>query len=242
MTLEEAIEKAQKLLNLAQSDNVNESAAAAAQAQKILDKYEISKAMLDDNTSPDDEDIEHFDYSPLDEASKFNLDSWRSRLAQLVCKYNMCTLYTTTTFKTKQIILIGRPSDVDKVRYIYSYLTAETDRLCKRDCEGTGRTWRNNFRHGVVDTLIEKFRESRDETIKELKIANVDSTALIKVENALQSMENKRNEAIEWRDENLQLTNKTINMNSPRRDARNLGRQSGQEINVNNKARGALNG
>ena len=98
MTLEEAIAKAQKLLNLAESDNPNEAATAAAQAQKILDRYEISKAMMEEKgeEEPDNEEIAIFESSPLDSATKFNLDKWRTRLADRIAKSNMCEIYMQT--------------------------------------------------------------------------------------------------------------------------------------------------
>src|SRR5574340_907559 len=51
MTHEEAIAKAVKLLKLAQSDNPNEAALAAARAQEIMDRYKLEGLSADYNSA-----------------------------------------------------------------------------------------------------------------------------------------------------------------------------------------------
>lgn len=243
MTLDEAINKARKLLNLADSDNPNEAAAAAAQAQKILDKYEITQTMVEQSgeEEPDDEDIAVFRDSPLHEATKFNLDKWRIRLADVISEANMCQvlLNTNSNRNVKQIIIVGRPSDAEKVRYIFQWMFEETERLCKRDGRGKGRTWRNNYRHGVVDTITKKLRQVREEAIAELKEAN-SSTALIKVDNALKKMEQRIHKVVNVVNEATGGKTDSDSRMTPEANARRRGREAGEEINVNTKARGAL--
>lgn len=242
MTLEEAINKARKLLNLAQSDNPNEAAVAAAQAQKILDKYEITKTMFEEHgeDEPEDEDIAIFEDSPLHEATKFNLDKWRTRLAQTIATHNMCDIIIQTGSKNKYIIVVGRPSDVEKVRYLFDWMFSETEKLCKRDGKGKGRTWRNNYRHGVVDTIENKMNESRNETIAEIKAAASDSKALIKVDNALTKIDQRLKESKAKVLERTKGRTDSKSRMTWQIDARYRGRKAGEEINVNTKARGAL--
>lgn len=241
MTLEEAMDKVEKLLRLAESDNPNEAAAAAAQAQKILDRYEITKAMLEERgeEEPDDEEVAVFRESPLHSATKFNLDKWRTRLAGIIAEHNMCDVILSTGLTQKHIVVVGRPSDVEKVRYIFDWMFSETERLCKRDGRGQGRTWRNNYRHGVVDTIERKFDEAREEVIEELK-DGATSTALIKVDKALQRMEEKfaiTKDAVEKATGGKSDYGSRMTWQGK---ARLAGREAGEEIQVNNKARGAL--
>jgi len=242
MTLEEAIEKARKLLNLANSDNPNEAASAAAQAQKILDKYEITKTMLEEHgeEEPDNEDVAIFNKAPLHEATRFNLDKWRSRLAQIIANNNMCDIFLRTAGNNKQVIIVGRPSDVEKVRYLFDWMFTETERLCSRDGVGMGRTWRNNYRHGIVDTISKKMIEARQEVVAELKAVNSSSTALVRVESALQKIEKRTEQS---KSKVKEVTGGKSDYGSRmtwQGEARLQGRKAGEEINVNTKARGAL--
>lgn len=239
MTLEEAIKKAQKLLALSESDNPNEAANALTQAQKILTKYQISKEMLAfDGEEEDNEEIEDFmdKGAPLDSASLYNMDGCWGRLADIIAKENTCKVYITSERKQRHIAIIGRPSDVEKVRYLYNYFKNETQRLCKRDGKGCGRTWRNNYRNGVVDTLKITIQSARDEAIKELKAAN--STALVKVDKALAKFDERLASVNKWAENNLRLSSQNY---YGRHDdkAREMGRKAGKEIRYSN-ARGTL--
>lgn len=114
MTLDEAIEKARKLFALAQSDNPHEAAQAAARAQEILARFSIDAAMLEtSSTEEPEEDIRRFN-DPLD-TTKNNWATWRLTLASVICKANQAKNFTSGN----AMLLIGRPSDVSKVRYIY---------------------------------------------------------------------------------------------------------------------------
>lgn len=240
MTLEEALDKVRKLLRLAESDNANEAALAAARAQSILDRYEIDKAMLelDAESIEPEEEIENFKNEPLDEATKFNLDKWRIRLAALISENNMCRAYTLTNADTKRTILIGRKSDVQKVRYLFSYFAREVDRLCDRDGKGYGRTWRNNYRHGVIDTLNNTIKQERETSIKKLK-GETTSTALVRLTDALDHIQHKMDEVNAWTEKNIKLKNPSKTRMTQDYSARILGRMAGHEIQISN-SRGAL--
>lgn len=242
MTLEEAIKKVQKLLALSESDNPNEAATAMTQAQKILTKYQISQEMLAlEGTEEIEEEIEDFmdKGAPLDSASKFNLDGWLGRLGMIVAEENTCQVYITTEDDQRHIAIIGRASDVEKVRYLYAYFKAETQRLCKRDGKGCGRTWRNNYRHGVVDTLSKTIKTARKEAIAELKAAATDSVALVKVDQALVRFDKRMSSVNQWTKDNVKLNKLNYYGDYSKADAREQGREAGKEIKYS-QARGAL--
>jgi len=63
MTYDEAIQKAAKLLRLANSSNPHEAALAAARAQEIMDRYQIDHASItiaDNGHARPDEPIQDF--------------------------------------------------------------------------------------------------------------------------------------------------------------------------------------
>lgn len=245
MNIDEAIQKAQKLLRLSHSDNVNESAAALRAAQEILTRYEITQSMLAaDQGEEDEEEIEDFAKkgAPLDEDSPFNLQSWRERLAGAISRANSCRIYISSTHSKKTIEIVGRPSDVDKVRYLFQYFKNETERLCNRDGKGCGTTWRNNYRHGVVDTLSEALdaaRKSVEQNLLEEARATNSSTALVRVETAIAKFENKTKEVDDWLEENLKLKSGRSTPMAYNNFARQQGQIAGKEIKLT-QARGAL--
>lgn len=252
MNRDEAILKARKLLRLGESDNPNEAANAMAQAQKILDEYEINQAMLDEESGnvEDDEAIEDFANKKawLDEDSRYNLNKWRVRLASVVAKANQCKIYTSYTKSkvrgkwNRTISIVGRPSDVEKVRYLYQYFKTEVTRLSDRDGKGCGNSWRNNYRHGVVDTLSEMLQKNKQEMIQSMK-QNVagDTKALVKIDNALSRIEKKSKEVEIWVDRNLKLKSARRVPTYFDPSAREQGQIAGREIKIS-EARGALKG
>lgn len=239
MNIDQAIDRARKLFALATSNNPHEAAQAAARAQEILDRYEITQAMLDaDNDVDDEEEIENFAEkgAPLDTAKA--LASWKKRLAMGIAEANQCLVYSGRARGKRAIQIIGRPSDVQKVRYMYDYLVRETDQLTKHHARGCGHTWANNFRHGVVDTLRSVLEATRAKVAADMRAAADGSLALVRVDNALIKLED-RTKAVELYAKvrlNLRVTSHSARGN---RGARERGREAGREIKLGN-ARGAL--
>jgi hypothetical protein len=238
MTRDEALKKAAKLLRLANNnENANEAALAAAQAQKILDEHELNASMLElDGQAPEpDEPIVDYGQraAPLFEARK--LATWRWRLAACLAELNGCKCYVTPSIQ-----IIGRPSDVEKVRYLFSYLASEVERLCDRDGKGCGTTWRNNFRVGCIDTISEKLHAARKQTFQDMRQNN--ATALVKVDQAIAKFQQKRVEVEDWTKKNLKLVSHSYG-GGARQDfnARAAGRRAANEINIGGQ-RGALSG
>jgi hypothetical protein len=230
------IDKVRKLLKLSESSNANEAALAAAAAQRLIDEYNLSAALLSVETDePENEPIEDTlrDGKPLDAQKK--LQTWRYALADVLAEVNGCQIYR---YKGS-IELTGRKSDTDKVRYLYGYLINETNRLCDRDGEGCGRTWRNNYRIGVVDTIALRLREEHNKFKNQAREqVSSDSVALVKVDKALARIDARRTDAEDWLDKNRNIRHR---MTSAKGDelARLLGRIAGQSITIGN-ARAAL--
>ncbi|MHA1572976.1 MAG: DUF7168 domain-containing protein [Alphaproteobacteria bacterium] len=243
MNIDQAIDKARKLLALSTSDNPHESAQAAARAQSILDKYEISRAMLaagDDSGSFEiNEPVEDFAKkgAPVDYGK--TIASWKAQVANVVAQVNDCRVYTSRNCANRTIEIVGRAGDVQKVRYLYAYLVRETERLCSRDGRGCGRTWRNNFRHGVVSTVAEALRAARKSAADEMKrAAGDDSRALVCIDKALARLDARRREVDAFCSANLRLR---AGSSSGRGDkgAYARGKEAGREVSLGG-ARGAL--
>lgn len=239
MNRQEALKKAAKLLSLANSDNAHEAALAAARAQEILAAHDLTEAMLslDGGEQEPEEDIVDFGTkgAPLYEGSS---STWKDRLALGLCSANGCKLYSAAGRGGTH--LVGRPSDADRVRYLFAFLVREIDRLTERDGKGCGKVWRNNFRLGAAETVIKSVRESLGIAADRAREAVVgDSTALVRVEQAIEKVQKKAASVEAWAKANMKLRAKSGPSSTYDHSAREQGRRAGAEIRINS-ARGAL--
>jgi len=243
MTQDTLISKVQKLLRLSTSSNANEAALAAAKAQELIDQHNLSAAMLAlDSAEPVDtfdEPILDFekDGAPLD--SQKTQQTWRARLASTVARLNGCRIY----LYGGDIGLVGRPTDAEIVRYLYGYLTRETERLTTTSGKGMGTSWRNNFRLGIVDAVTTKLHEMHrawESTTR--AVARADSgMALVRVDRALAQID-KRGESVEaWIKANMKLRKISSQRVQHVSSARSMGRQAGESIKIGGaKSRGII--
>jgi hypothetical protein len=245
MTHEEAMDRVIKLLKLAKSDNPHEAALAAAKAQDIIDRYKLDVSSASAESSEADrpkEAIQKF-ADPLYVGSKAS--TWRIRLASALADANACRIY----LQGGDIRLIGRPSDASALRYLFAYLCRETDKLTDRDAKGNGKTWVNNFRLGVIDTISRKLRESQRATREAVKreveekqaklfaavgeaAFSAGPSAIVRVNAAIARMEEDRKEVIDWEKANMSYGR--ARSSNARHDygAREMGRRSGESIRI----------
>jgi len=235
MTDSVILAKVQKLLRLATSSNANEAALAAAKAQELIDKHQLAEALLAlDSAEPtkglDDEPIVDFEKAdaPLDRQKR--LDRWRCGLASVIARQNGCRIY----YSGSDIALVGRASDAETVRYLYGYLSREVERLTTEHGQGMGRTWRNNFRLGVVDTISNKLWEQRrkfeSETRAEARAEG--STALMRVDRALANIDKRGETVKDWMKQNMKLYASSGSAAAYNPNARARGREAGKSISV----------
>lgn len=238
MTYEEAISKVQKLLRLAQSDNPNEAGLAAARAQEIMDRYSIEAGALayEQGAAPQ-EDIKDFKLDPLmgDEPRS----TWRGRLVHVVCTSNGCRAYGLSTGGYS---IVGRPSDVSTVRYLFAWMRREVDRLANRDCKGYGRTFSNNFRIGVVETIKSRLDEQRKTTVAKARAELTDSIlfagladaaqslALVRVTTSIEKFERRDEEVGAWIKVNVKGLRTVARRFKSHNAAREAGRIAGKEV------------
>lgn len=245
MTYTEAIEKAVKLLRLSKSSNPNEAALAMSKAQEIMERFKIDAASLelDKPTQNAGEPIKNFRNDPLDTSG----GTWRVRLASKLARHNQCKLYTSGGLPC----LVGRPSDVQTVRYFYGWLTKEIDSLTRKECAGNGRTYANNFRLGVVETVAEKLRAQQTETHARMRQeaeqeqANHNGMALMRLNMSIARIEQRAKDVEVWTKANMNLRSGSSRRRRFDSTARKHGRQAGQSIRIQPSAgnlRGATRG
>lgn len=234
MTHQEALDRVQKLLRLAKSDNPHEAANAAAMAQKIIDRHKLDVASLEDTATVE----------PVrDETLDSKTSSWLIRLAGTLAALNNVQHYYRPRRKETawrvgaegSIQLIGRASDVQTVRYLYQWLSKEIDRLCDRDGQGEGKTWRNNFRLGAVESVGRRLREEKEVTKKEAMadaFARDGEQGLLQVNSAIVRVADRSE--VDAFAKSLKLRN-VSSRTTYNDDGREAGRRAGNSIGLSNR-------
>lgn len=248
MTHEEAIARAVKLLRLARSDNPNEAASAAAKAQEIIDRYKLGSLSIDQPSGvPDapDEPVRDLKAAPL-ETPTLTIPSWKFRLASAIARSNQCQIYYNRVVLKPSLrngfalAIVGRPSDAETVRYLYDWLRREVDRLTERDGAGLGKTWRNNFRFGVIDTIRTKLEETSAQTQSDVRaeaFAHGGESAIVRVNTAIAKIQ-ERAKGTEAFVKGMKLTSTGSRNGSYDQSARNAGQIAGREISIGGAKRG----
>lgn len=180
-TADPILSRIQKLLALATSDNVHESAQAAAAAQRLMLQHGIDSADL---APPSVQEI-ILDHDLAN-------DTWFQILAKHVGESCFCRTYGKTVHVPGRInrrtvtVMLGRANDVAVASALLAWLAGEVNRLADKDWEIEGqrapgrvhgKTWKNSFRQGAVKTLGERLQTSR-----KTDVAAQTSTALVKLE------------------------------------------------------------
>ena len=117
------------------------------------------------------------DGTPLDTMARS--DAWKSGLRAVLSKHYGCfTILNSSGLRNEseryRVHIIGRPSDVAIVRYMYAWLTSEIDRLATTE---SGRRAKNSFRHGAVRAIRDQLDRSR--TVAETQHASGGKAALV---------------------------------------------------------------
>lgn len=249
---EKIVDKIKKLLRLADSANVNEAATAAGAAQRLMETYQIDQAMvaLEDDDAPggnvEDEPIRHFDD---DEALHVwsRLASWKLQLAWAIAAENGCRTFQSHVYSHERgrylrtIGIVGRPSHVATVRYLFTYLMAEIDRLCRTSARGKGRTWANSFRLGAVHEVRKRLAQARLKARDEAreKLAG-DSVALVRLDQALARIDKFRDTVDAWMKEKMNLHASSASRHQTDRDAWYEGRDAGRGIDLGAGSSGSI--
>lgn len=241
---EKAIDRARKLLELSRSDNVNESAAALAQAQKLMSKHSITELML---STPETElDREQIEDGILHKENK-PMQRWKGQLAMPLCEANQCQIYRIGA--AHELHVIGRPSDAQTVRYLFSYISNEITRLCMRASGirgNPGVRWRNDFCIGAAQEVGRRVKEAAKEARTEMKQEAYggdsmgNGTAIVCVNNALAKLDERKTDVERWTRRNLQLRKQSTGGRQRDYEGRAAGKRAGGQIDLSKGGRGSL--
>lgn len=242
MTTESIISKVQKLLRLSTANNnAEEAASAAAKAQQLIDEHNLSAAMLAlDSAEPTvslDEPIVNFNDAPLHRAER--LSRWRSQLAMSIAKFNGCMIWR----QRGDLKIIGRPTDAETVRYLFGWLEREVERLATDYGKGFGKSWRDNFRLGVVETIAAKLAQQHQTFTEQTQAAAENPHALMRINQALASVADRTASVVRWQKANVKLRSGGAGHRTQYdATARELGRQAGRSIRISGATHSLVSG
>lgn len=241
MKYEEALRKAISCLKLAKSTNPSEAALAAAKAQEIIDRYNLSVGDLQNGEEPaeNSEPIANT-HEPLHHVCQVDT-RWSTRLAGTIARRNGCRIVFYTQASGSAIIqIIGRTSDVNAVRYLFGWMEREVRRLTKQECQGRSRKYQVDFRYGVVDTIERKLDEQKRETIHAVQTESANNPmALMKIKNSLVKREQHGLAVDSWMKSNMTGLRTAKHRKQLDISARAHGIRAGEAIKLNS-AKGAL--
>lgn len=200
MTDDKALATIKKLLRLAENAGTQEEAeAAAAKAQALMTQHAISAAMIGDKYS----DEQPITMSKDEEDGAIDLmgrlPEWRTSIVRGLTRMNGCWFYTGYRRGGRTYEVVGQKADRDNVKYLYQWIAREVDHAAKREALGRGKVWANNFRIGMVERILERMREAKQNTIREWKAEQTEAattpeekeTALVLISTAMTRMQNQ---------------------------------------------------
>lgn len=159
--LDRVIERIQKLLALSTSQNPHEAALAAAKAQHLLFKHNLSLVLVEAGMTGSNRSKYVSD--------RFDIGgwmSWRRALLAAVAQNNFCR--GVSYRGTREVGIVGEPHNVAVVKYLYTFLVREITRLADvaagqppdRGPESP-RAWKRSFYQGAVLTIAQRLAAQR---------------------------------------------------------------------------------
>jgi hypothetical protein len=161
-----------------------------AAAQRIMAEHSIQAEALNLDGAPEEPTEELRDYygDPLD-AMSARMEPWRWSLAHSIASASGCFCFTSRKYHSdglsRTIEIVGRPSAVETVRYLYGWIARELVRLVEEHGRGAGRVWRREFLEGGAQEIGRRLREANQAAADSARAAASTSTALVRVETAI---------------------------------------------------------
>lgn len=175
-----AIEKIQKLLNLAaKNPSKEEAAAAAAKAQKLLTQYNLDTSVVERESGVDGK--------RADEKLQGGIYKHQRALWAAVARLNFCYYWTQESMEERLINkthipkmkwgrtfkhrLVGRKVNIAATIAMAGYLEQAIHRICLDRCQagriGFFSNWATSYRKGCARALVDLLDERRDTILSE---------------------------------------------------------------------------
>lgn len=164
--MDNIIEKVRKLLEIAThpATNVNEAATAATRAQELLFKHKLSLADIELESGEKTEEVSR---DAVDQEGSRHSE-WRNTVMSglahgLFCRSILSYGRNADGERVARTILVGKPSDIQTLKYLYGYCCNEINRLCSEQASGRGTRYANSFRLGAAMAIYQAMQAKRKE-------------------------------------------------------------------------------
>jgi len=203
--MNDIVNKIQKLLALANSDNKNEAELASKKAQELLIKHNISMSEVE-NANP-----EYFETS-LDLPKR---SSERKFIDSLLNEFFFVFIYSDK--RSNKIVFVGKKENVYVALYVRSFLEHAFKRLYKleNETQGWNGKHRASFYLGLYKGLKEKLEEQKQNIDTDNKLMVINKTLSDHVYNKVS---------------NLKTTQQRTNVSN--QDALTNGFNHGKNLNI----------
>ena len=161
-----------------------EAAAAAAAAQRLIEAHDLDVATLDEHADPEPPPEEATDETLDPEDASRQKVRWRGILASAIGRANGCKTY----WRGSALRIVGPPSRVAAVRYLYGWLSREVDRLGAEAARGMGRSYGHAFRCGCAERVGRRLVDeaalarSQERDAARLRAGEAGGTALVRLD------------------------------------------------------------
>lgn len=154
--------KIRKLLELSNSDNINESQLAMSKARELLAKHKLEIKDIKDSSDVD-VNLTNITYRSA---------TWKPRLAKLIAKNFSCDLIIRTELNTNKLIIVGFKDDVEVCETIILYAIESIETKSKRlgrelnkqgkSARGLQSDYANGFEIGLMMLFTEQDRANEE--------------------------------------------------------------------------------
>lgn len=137
----------------------HEAANATTQVMRLLAKHNLSMAEFDKIANP----VEDINTNRLQEDGQ-SIPRWKTNLLNSIAHAHFCDLYLTHGYRATTHVLVGRGTNVQAVKIVYSFLCDVVDSEAKaalKAYEGWehGKAYSNSFRLGMVSRISTRLRD-----------------------------------------------------------------------------------
>jgi hypothetical protein len=162
--IDRIVERIKKLLALSSSQNPHEAALAAAKAQELLFRHNLSMSMVEAALEGGSSGY------VSDRFDSGGWMQWRLRLLSAVARNNFCR--GVSYQGTRDVGIVGEPHNVTVVKHLYAFLVREVLRLADLEVkeqhgldEEESRAWKRSFYLGAVRTIAQRLATQRQRDI-----------------------------------------------------------------------------
>ncbi len=159
--LDRVVERVQKLLALSTSQNPHEAALAAAKAQALLFKHNLSLSLVEAGAARNSQTVYISDR--FDSGGRTN---WRRALLAAVARNNFCR--GVSYRGSRDVGIVGEPHNIAVVKDLYAFLVREITHLADLGAAGrpasgreSTRAWKRSFYQGAVVTIEQRLAAQR---------------------------------------------------------------------------------